>query len=406
MDFNDKRFGGAHNSRDDRDRTVPPEENYYAGGGYDLDFNNRTNYNKPESNDEYDDIYSNSSSDSGYAFDDVFSSSGVNPASDYKPEQQRRQKNEPKKKKKKNKLSPAIAVLAVLLAVVVLITASGFSVLGKISYDDKTTNPYVSSSELLSSSDVKNILLLGVDARAGEDGETSRSDTMMLISFDSANNCIKMTSFLRDTWVYIPCADRNQRLNAACSYGGYSGVVDTIEYNFGIEIDGYVVTDFELFTVMVDSIGGVEIEVTEAEAKEVTNHQGRYGNVTLEAGTHLLTGEQALAYCRIRKIDTDWNRTQRQRTVMEAIIKKALRSGPITAFNTLSNAAPYIETNLSQGDLIALGTKALGCISGGFEQASCPFEGTWSYANISGASVISLNVDANKEKLAEFIYGE
>lgn len=411
MDFNDKRFGGNPQNRDNRDRTVPPEENYYGSGGYDLDFNSRTSYNRPESKDDYEDVYSRPASDSGYAFDDIFSSSGVNPASDYRPEQPRqprRERIDPKKqkKKKKNKFAPVIAVLAVLLVIVMTFSTFGFSVLGKIGYDEKVANPYASSSELLSSPKVKNVLLIGVDARAGEEGETSRSDTMLLISVDSANHCIKMTSFLRDTWVYIPCIDGSQRLNAACTYGGYSGVVDTIEYNFGIDIDGYVVTDFELFTVMVDSIGGVEIEVTEEEAYEVTNHQGRYGGVTLESGTNNLTGAQALAYCRIRKIDTDWNRTQRQRTVMEAIIKKALRAGPITAFSTLSSAAPYIETNLSQGELMALGFKALGSISGGFQQETCPFEGTWSYTNKSGASVIGINVDENKEKLAEFIYGE
>ena len=406
MDFNDKRFGGNSQNRDDRDRTVPPEENYYAGGGYDLDFNNRSSYNKPEKNDEYGEAYSRSASDTGYAFDDIFSSNGVNPASDYESEQPRRERSTPKKKKKKNKFTPVIAILAVLLALVVLISGLGFSVLGKIGYDKKTANTYISESELLSSSKVKNVLLIGVDARAGEDGENSRSDTMLLISVDSANNCIKLTSFLRDSWVYIPCIDKSAKLNASCQHGGYSAVVDTIEYNFGIDIDGYVVTDFELFTVMVDSIGGVEIDVTEAEAKEVTNHKGTYGGVVLESGTNLLTGEQALAYCRIRKIGTDWGRTQRQRTVMEAIIKKALRAGPFTAFSTLSSAAPYIETDLSKGELMALGIKTLGSISGGFEQASCPFDGTWSYGKKSGASVILLDVDENKEKLAEFIYGE
>ena len=423
MDFNDKRFGGNPQNRDDRDRTVPPEENYYGSGGYDLDFNNRTAYNRRESNgrnydagsgydpsDNYSgnrDIYSRERQvDTDYSFNDIFSD-GRNSAMDHEPEQPRRERPAPqKKKKKKNKFAPVIAVLAVLLALVMLFSVMGFSVLGKIGYDEKVANPYTNVSELLSSSKVRNILLIGVDARSGESGETSRSDTMLLISVDSANNCIKLTSFLRDSWVYVPCVDRNAKLNASCSFGGYSAVVDTIEYNYGIDIDGYVVTDFELFTVMVDSIGGVEIEITEAEANEVTNHPGRYGDVILEEGINKLTGEQALAYCRIRMIGTDWGRTQRQRTVMEAIIKKALHSGPFTAFGTLSSAAPYIETDLTKGELMALGAKMAGNISGGFEQASCPFDGTWSYGTRNGEDVILLNVEENKEKLAEFIYGE
>lgn len=145
---------------------------------------------------------------------------------------------------------------------------------------------------------------------------------MMIVSVDSKHHSIKLVSFLRDTWVYIPSLGHEQRLNAACSDGGYKNVVETIEYNFGIDVEGYVVTDFEMFKVLVDSLGGVKIDVTEKEAKEVTNHPKRYGDVTLESGNNKLTGEQALAYCRIRKIDTDFVRTQRQRTVMSAILKK------------------------------------------------------------------------------------
>lgn len=301
-------------------------------------------------------------------------------------------------------------MLTSIILVFVVIGVSAASVMGSvldgINYREKQKNEYISESELYSSKDVVNILLLGVDARATDKSEQSRSDSMMLISIDKAHGCIKMTSFLRDSWVYIPVKDKNQRLNAACQYGGYQGVVDTLEYNFNIDINGYVVTDFEMFKTMVDTVGGVEIEVTEKEAKEVTSHKGRYGNVTLEAGKHNLTGEQALAYCRIRKIDTDWKRTERQRTVIEAILKKIMSSGPAAAVNTLKSIAPFIETDLSKDEIIKAGISAVSCISGGFEQASCPFEGTWKYENKGGASVIGLDVDANKEKLRDFIYNQ
>lgn len=89
------------------------------------------------------------------------------------------------------------------------------SVLGKINYDDKTQNEYIAADKLTSSDKVKNILLLGVDARSNDKDEASRADTMMLISIDKAHGCIKMTSFQRDSWVYIPKADKKQRLNAA-----------------------------------------------------------------------------------------------------------------------------------------------------------------------------------------------
>ncbi|MCD7873067.1 MAG: LCP family protein, partial [Clostridiales bacterium] len=315
--------------------------------------------------------------------------------------------NEKSKVKSKGSAAKKItAVLAVLIALVLLSVILVEPVLAKINYSDKIENPYISESELFSSSKVKNILIMGVDARSNQDNETSRADTMMLLSIDKEHKCIKLTSFLRDTWIYIPPADKKQRLNAACTYGGYQGVVDTIEYNFGIKIDGYAVADFEMFKTMVDSIGGVEVEVTQKEADEVTNHPSRYGNVTLDSGTHTLTGEQALAYCRIRKIDTDWKRTERQRTVIEAILKGAVKSGPVSLYKMANSVAQYVETDLSKSELKSIVLSAVSCISGGFKQASCPFEDTWQYENKGGASVITMNLEKNKEKLKSFIYDE
>jgi LCP family protein required for cell wall assembly len=229
---------------------------------------------------------------------------------------------------------------------------------------------------------------------------------MMLVSLDTVHHQIKLTSFLRDTWVYIPTLGYNQRLNAACSSGGYQGVVDAIEYNFGIAIDGYAVVDFEMFEVLVDSLGGVDVDVTEAEANEVTNHPKVYGDVVLESGEHTLTGEQALAYCRIRKIDTDFVRTERQRTVMTAIINNAKHSNPIKLLNMAYKSAPYIETDLSKSEIRSLAMTAVSCLSGDIEQQKVPFDSTWDYSTINGNSVITINLENNKQQLYDYIYGE
>ncbi len=420
------------NFDDDRDRTVPPEEDYYGRAPIDLNFNSRENsrqnegginpaeeYEKycrenlqkqngetrPINNSSYSASNKNQQADK-YSRDDLRYSP---PTKKTEPAKQKDDKRNKKNKGKNgNKKNPAPKILTGIVALVLVIaiaaTAMIESVLGKINYDEKEENQYISSSELTSSSKVTNILLLGVDARPDDEDEASRADSMMLISFDREHGCIKMTSFLRDSWVYIPVADKKQRLNAACTYGGYSGVVDTIEYNFGVDIDGYVVADFEMFKIMVDSIGGVEVDVTEKEAKEVTNHPGRYGNVTLESGKHTLTGEQALAYCRIRKIDTDWKRTERQRTVIQQIIKGVVSSGPVGAYKAASNVAPYIQTDLTKNEIRGLIFDALMCVGGGFDQNSCPFDGTWEYATHGGASVIDLDTDANKDKLIDYIY--
>ena len=383
--FDNEGFDPNRNNNRDFDRTVPTDENFYGNAPVDLDFNSRKKRDNAvnpcdEFNDKQDD-FSVRKTQSNKA----------------------RQKNNAKKKASPKKI--ALAVIAIILVLVIALLSCGFSVLGKFNYKERQENVYVDASQLMSDSQVKNILLLGVDARSGDEQETSRSDVMMLISVDSKHNCIKMTSFLRDTWVYIPTLGQNQRLNAACSSGGYQGVVDAIEYNFGVAIDGYAVVDFEMFKVLVDSLGGVEIEVTKAEAKEVTKHKRRYGNVVLEEGKHKLTGEQALAFCRIRKIDSDFGRTQRQRKVMSAILSKAKRS-PFRLYSMASKSAPYVETNLSKSELLSIGLGAVRNIGGEYLQDKVPFDGTWWYDNINGNSVISINVDANKEKLIDYIYNK
>lgn len=371
---------------DDRDRSVPEDENYYAKKSFDFD---------------EEDIFDNQDSQSVDINDFVFESDIPQRPTAPKPKNAKKQKSH----SKPNGLKIVTALLGVLLILFVGVIGFAGSVFSKITFDDNRSNEYISSADLKSSPKVKNILLLGVDSRDPEDDTNSRSDSMMLISVDSEHNCIKMVSFLRDSWVYIPALDKYQRLNAACSADGFNGVVDTIEYNFGVDIDGYVVADFEMFKVLVDSVGGVEVDVTEQEADEVTNHPVRYGNVTLEAGKYKLTGEQALAYCRIRKIDTDFMRAYRQRTVMQSILKSVKSANPVKLLLMASKCAPYIETNLSKTDIMQTGISALSCI-GTMVETRVPFDSTWSYKTIQGNSVISIDADINKEMLIDTIYNK
>ena len=428
--FENEDFDPKKRNREDIDRTVPKDEDYYnySPEDIDLNFNSKKrednivvdNQRKPGNYGDYqqdsrgditfksetiDDFDRGSSSHQRNTRSTPHFSNGSRFGSsdreNFKKGNSHNSSNKNKKHKSKNG-KKAKSILAVILVLVILLVGSVFPVLARVNYDEKKADKYVTASDLKDDSSVKNILLLGVDARSNESAEQTRSDTMMLVSVDSKHHAIKLVSFLRDTWVYIPSLEHEQRLNAACSDGGYKNVVETIEYNFGVKIDGYVVTDFEMFKVLVDSLGGVNVDVTEKEAKEVTNHPKRYGNVTLEAGDNKLTGEQALAYCRIRKIDTDFVRTQRQRTVMSAILKKAL-TNPFKLYKMAYNSAPYIETDLSKGELMGIVSKAGTCVAN-IHQTSIPFDGTWDYATIWGNSVIKINTKKNKDKLIDYIY--
>ena len=401
---------------DSRDRSVPVDEDYFNQNDFNsddvIDNQNTTDIDLDAFMKEFDEPKRSARQSADDFVPQVYVDRDAEKRRENEERARKRRESSPPPRRKRKKNSGANkaknifrAVIAVILVAVIGAGCFVGNAMGKVTYDDKRKNQYVSRSDLAHSSSVTNILLLGVDARNPKDDTASRSDSMMLISIDKAHNCVKMVSFLRDTWVYIPCIDKKQRLNAACQYDGYNGVVDTIEYNFGIDIDGYVVADFEMFKVLVDSIGGVEVEVSEKEAKEVTSHKGRYGNVKLDAGKYKLTGEQALAYCRIRKIDTDFMRAYRQRTVMQAIIKSVKSANPIKLVSMASKAAPYIETNLSKTKIISSGLKALPCI-GDMAEVRVPFDGTWQYATIGGASVITIDVDKNKEQLKDLIYNK
>lgn len=401
---------------DSRDRSVPVDEDYFNQNDFNsddvIDNQNTSDIDLDAFMKEFDEPKRSARQSADDFVPQVYVDRDAEKRRENEERARKRRESSPPPRRKRKKNSAANkaknifrAVIAVILVAVIGAGCFVGNAMGKVTYDDKRKNQYVSRSDLARSSSVTNILLLGVDARNPKDDTASRSDSMMLISIDKAHNCVKMVSFLRDTWVYIPCVDKKQRLNAACQYDGYNGVVDTIEYNFGIDIDGYVVADFEMFKVLVDSIGGVEVEVSEKEAKEVTSHKGRYGNVKLDAGKYKLTGEQALAYCRIRKIDTDFMRAYRQRTVMQAILKSVKSANPIKLVSMASKAAPYIETNLSKAKIISSGLKALPCI-GDMAEVRVPFDGTWQYATIGGASVITIDVDKNKEQLKDLIYNK
>lgn len=391
-------------NNDQRDRSVPADENYY--GTSDFDFINaklKENDDIVDNQGEFDEPYRTSRQ----------SEEGFESEVEHDYDLERRRHNEEraakkqaaaqKKKAQKNKRIKTAVIAAILILILIPVILIN-SVLVKITYDDKVTNPYVSAAELRSDPSVKNILLLGVDARPEQDVQQSHPDTMMLLTIDLKHHCVKMTSFLRDTWVYLASRDKEQRLNTANQGVGYCGIVQSIEYLFGIKIDGYVVTDFKMFRKMVNAIGGVTIKVTKAEAHEINSHKGRYGNVKIKAGTHRLTGKQALAYARIRKIDTDFKRTQRQRTVINSIISE-VKNNPIKMYKLANGAAPYLETDLKKSELQKVMAMALPCM-GNMPQARVPFDGTWEYANVGGASVIKINVEKNKELLQDYIYNK
>ncbi len=316
-----------------------------------------------------------------------------------------------KKKGRKRKIGGCgCGCLTVIIALILVICIAGFGIFrvantlfSEMTYDDTIhSNVFVNEDELFKSDKVTNILLIGVDRREAE--ESSRSDTMMLLSIDKANKKIKLTSFMRDMWVDIP-GEGYAKINSSCMWGGPQLVMDTIEYNFNVDIDDYMLVDFDMFTKIVDGLGGVQVEVTEKEAAYFGSGRRYAPPMKIDAGNTVLNGEEALWYCRIRYLDDDFHRTERQRKVISAIIAKAKETSPQELFQIGKEVMPYIETSISQNELIQLAFGALlSYIHYDIEQQQIPADDTWEYGTKQGMSVILIDVDKNKNALYDFIY--
>ncbi|MBP3330019.1 MAG: LCP family protein [Clostridia bacterium] len=263
----------------------------------------------------------------------------------------------------------------------------------------KTDSSSSSSAGLVSDSRVKNILLLGVDDK--QNGNTSRSDTMILLSIDKRNRQLKMTSFLRDTYVEIPGYGEN-KMNAACTFGGPQLVMKTIEHNFGIDIDNYVLVDFSAFEDIVDSLGGVTVEVEQREA-EFINNTTRY---TIDYGENVkLTGGEALTYVRIRKLDSDFYRTQRQRKVITAILSSVKKSNPFELIETGKEVMKYVETDMNPLELTLLAEGAvLSYMRYDIVQSRIPVDENYSSQTINGAAVLVIDKYETSQRLQAFIF--
>lgn len=296
----------------------------------------------------------------------------------------------------------ALSVLGVVAVFIIALFGYGLSALGGLNYDDSITeNAYVDESTLTTSDDVVNILFIGSDARSEVEGQ--RSDTMMLFSIDKQNKKLKLTSFLRDSYVYIPAKQFSSKLNAAFSYGGTQLVMDTLEYNFGVKIDNYIMVDFDAFRQLVNLLGGITVEgVTAAEAKYMRQEVKLKG---IKKGTNEFNGKEALWYCRIRYVDNDFRRTERQRKVISAIVDKALKTNPFKLMSIVKQVLPNISTDINSSELIGLAMgAALRYIHYDIEQQQIPAEGTWSDARISGQLVLKMDIEENAQILKSFLY--
>ena len=228
------------------------------------------------------------------------------------------------------------------------------------SYTDEAERNY-GTNGIYSEENVTNILICGIDNGEVEDNlYYGRSDSMMILSINNNDNTLRLASLSRAVYVKIS-GHKSTRLSAAYSYGGPSLLIDTIQSNYKIKIDNYVCVDFNGFKGIIDTFGGVDIYLTDAEAKSVGRSMknlgmGAYFTYKGE-GTYHLNGDAALLYSRLRYIDSDRERTGRQRKVMEKIFEKVKTMSVTDLMTAANDILPLVTTDMKKTDIISQSTK-------------------------------------------------
>lgn len=356
------------------------------------------------------------------------------------------QKKSPKKssgnrssgKKKKNKRRKLVNILTIIMIIIVLILLGIYAVInhyyGKSNYVDDSEIGINSSvetestgitdeeaeqlqTEIIEQTDditlpndenVYNLLLIGVDRR--DKTWYGNSDSMILMSINKDTKKVHMTSFMRDLYANIPGVGV-KKLNAACAYGGGPLVVKTIQDNYKIPIDNYASVDFDAMIDIVDLVGGVEIDISSEEMRVANGYINEMcGLAGVDASSHQLTqsgpqlmdGYQAVSYARIRYVgNADYQRTERQREVLEKIMKKCSGLG-VTELNDLANAVlPEVTHNIDQSTLLSLIGQLPTILSYEVVQSRIPYDGMFS----SKGEMLVPDFTATIQKLQTDIYG-
>lgn len=252
---------------------------------------------------------------------------------------------------------------------------------------------------------IENILVLGTDSR-DVTRERGRSDAIIILSYNKKTGAVKMVSVLRDSLVPIEGRGWN-RINAAYSFDGVGLAVNTVNQLFDLDIQRFVVVDFNGVTDFIDKAGGLTISLTQAEADYLTNYNS--GKVKYSAGPCQMNGDRALAYMRIRKIDSDFGRTARQRRVIETLASKIIKEKSLSEIYDLTNFAfGLVKTNISITELTsAVADVATGALRNGLNISSqhVPYSDAFTYKYYNGMAIISFDIDDAARRVNKFIYG-
>ncbi|MDP4089669.1 MAG: LCP family protein [Bacillota bacterium] len=270
-------------------------------------------------------------------------------------------------------------------------------------------HPWVSAMEDVS---IRNIALFGIDSGRNP-SDPPHSDSVVLLTIDRMRNKLKVSSILRDTYVNIDGHGKS-KLNEAYTYGGPALAVKTLNQNFDLDIKDYVTADFWGLSRIIDSLGGIEINIGEKEVKEINKWIGELSALEQKepafikkSGPQRLDGIQSVSYARIRKIgDGDFDRSLRQRKVLGQLLDK-IRQGGITGYTSLVwKAAPYLKSNISTNDMVSTGTSFLLSTINKVEMQRFPLDGYCKGSIRNGIWYLlpQPDIETMAKQLSDYIY--
>ncbi|APQ75098.1 LytR family transcriptional regulator [Clostridium botulinum] len=305
-----------------------------------------------------------------------------------------------------------LSILAVIVLMSVVSALYVYSKLGSvkkvpISKDDKELK--IDKKAELYGDDVINIAFFGLDRRKKE--EPSRSDAVMILSLDKKHKKVKLSSIMRDSYVDIEGHGKT-KLNHAYAYGGPELAIKTINSNFKLNIRDFVAVDFYGLEKIIDTVGGVEIPVRSDEIKYINSYMQGTAKVENKAvqevqnpGLQNLNGMQAVAYARIRYTSGgDYERTERQRTILTAVMNKIKKLGPTEFPKVVSVLLPNVESSLSSTEIIKMGTSAFALGIDNVEQQRFPLDNYCEGKLIDGIYYLLFNEEKTIDQMYKYIF--
>lgn len=341
------------------------------------------------------------------------------------PDPNAARRRRPRKRKKSRALRVLLIVLVILVVLAGALAAFGGFELSKINrlgasiFTKEDFDQDASGADTIQAVDwgkahvatkvdgVVNILLVGQDTR-GE--QRQRSDSMIILSINKNTKQMTMVSVMRDLYVQIPGYSDN-RINSAYAFGGFELLDATIEQNFGVVIDYNVEVNFNGFKDIVDKVGGIDVDLTEEEVEYMNSakfvHTMNYkGKQNFKTGTNHLDGAQALCYARIRRVGDDFARTQRQRTIIQTVYKKAKEESWTKLLGIYESVADDLTTDMDPLQLVSIAFSGYNMGLDSLNSYRVPSDGSYRNETINRMMVlVPKDWNATRSEIKEYLYG-